>query len=147
MKRKTSISIVLIIIIALLGGGIWYYNEQTTIPHPFTNRILTSSQVDNNLSNWFDLFFTKNHAILVAKNGGNKEVKNSQLNREILAAFSVKKGEAPDAGDKVDLGRIKVIKEKHSYRIQTRKVTFIFTKISSGAYRSQDNTVWQFSPK
>lgn len=59
MKRKTSISIVLIIIIALLGGGIWYYNEQTTIPHPFTNRILTSSQVDNNLSNWFDLFLLK----------------------------------------------------------------------------------------
>lgn len=147
MKRKTIISIVIAVIIVLIGGGAWLYHEQTTVPKTFANKILTSDQVDNNLSNWFDLHFTKNHATLVAKNSGNKKAKNSQLNKEILAAFSVKKGNQPKAGDEADLGRVKTIKVKNGYRIQTKKVTFIFVKDSTNAYRSQDGTLWQFSPK
>lgn len=145
MKKKTIISMVIAVLIAVICG-VLFYHEQTTVPQVFAGKTLTSDQVDNNLSNWFDLRFTKNHAILVAKNGGNKNVKMSQLNKEILAAFSVESGDAPSAGNEENLGRVKTTQIKNGYRIQTRKVTFVFTKDSDGAYRTQDGTIWQFSP-
>lgn len=145
MKKKMTLSIVAVIVVVV--GGVFFYRNQTTVPQGWTNRTLTVDNSENRLSNWFDLYFTKNHAILVAKNSRNSEQKKTRLDKEILQAYSTKKNNPPQTGVKADLGRVDTTELKNGYTIRTKKVVFIFTKMSDGSYRSQDGTVWQFSPK
>lgn len=148
MKKKMTLSIVAVVVaLVVVVGGVFFYRNQTTVPQGWANRTLTVDNSENHLSNWFDLYFTKNHAILVAKNSRNSEQKKTKLDKEILQAYSVKQGETPKTGAKADLGRVKTTKIKDGYTLQTKKVTFEFVKNSDGSYRSQDGTVWQFSPK
>lgn len=146
MKKKLILFTSVVTFVAILIGAILYRN-QTTLPKSWANRILTVDNTENHLSNWFDLYFTKNHAILVAKDSGNPEQKKTKLAKDILQAFSVKGNEKPEAGAKVDLGRVKTTKIDNGYNLATKKVTFIFIKRSDGAYQSQDGSVWQFSPE
>lgn len=148
MKKKMTLSIVaVIVVLVVVVGGVFFYRNQTTVPQGWTNRTLTVDNSENRLSNWFDLYFTKNHAILVAKNSRNSEQKKTRLDKEILQAYSTKKNNPPQTGVKADLGRVDTTELKNGYTIRTKKVVFIFTKMSDGSYRSQDGTVWQFSPK
>ena len=116
MKKKMTLSVIVVVtVLVAVIGGMFFYNNQTTVPKNWVNRILTVDNTENRLSNWFDLYFTKNHP--------------------------------PQTGVKADLGRVDTTESKNGYTIRTKKVVFIFTKMSDGSYRSQDGTVWQFSPK
>ena len=68
----------------------------------------------------------------------NSEQKKTKLNKEILQAYSTKKNNPPQTGVKADLGRVDTTESKNGYTIRTKKVVFIFKKMSDGSYRSQD---------
>ena len=140
MKNKKLFVVLAFVLIALVGGGVWFYHNQTTVPTEM-------SEPDNKLSNPFFLRFEKNQAYLVARANGSLNSKKSGLNQEIQRAFSKRGKDLPEAGEQVKLGRVKTEKIKNGYKIHTRKVTFIFKKTSRGDYRSQDGTYWQFTPK
>ena len=148
MKKKMTLSVIVVVtVLVAVIGGMFFYNNQTTVPKNWVNRILTVDNTENRLSNWFDLYFTNNHALLVAKKSKISEQKKTKLNKEILQAYSTKKNNPPQTGVKADLGRVDTTESNNGYTIRTKKVVFIFTKMSDGSYRSQDGTVWQFSPK
>ena len=149
MKNKKLFAVLIVVLLALVGGGVWFYHDQTTVPKGWVDRTLATemSEPDNKLSNPFFLRFEKNQAYLVARANGSLDSKKSGLNQEIQRAFSKRGKDLPEAGEQVKLGRVKTEKIKNGYKIHTRKVTFIFKKTSRGDYRSQDGTYWQFTPK
>lgn len=149
MKNKKLFVVLAFVLIALVGGGVWFYHNQTTVPKGWVDRTLATemSEPDNKLSNPFFLRFEKNQAYLVARANGSLNSKKSGLNQEIQRAFSKRGKDLPEAREQVKLGRVKTEKIKNGYKIHTRKVTFIFKKTSRGDYRSQDGTYWQFTPK
>jgi hypothetical protein len=66
MKKKMTLSVIAVVtVLVAVIGGMFFYNNQTTVPKNWVNRTLTVDNTENRLSNWFDLYFTKNHAILV----------------------------------------------------------------------------------
>lgn len=145
MKNKKLFAVLIVVLLALVGGGVWFYHDQTTVPKGWVDRTLATemSEPDNKLS----IRFEKNQAYLVARANGSLDSKKSGLNQEIQRAFSKRGKDLPEAGEQVKLGRVKTEKIKNGYKIHTRKVTFIFKKTSRGDYRSQDGTYWQFTPK
>ena len=148
MKNKKIFVATFVALLLFVGGGAWFYHNQTTVPEEWVGQsLMTLEKEDNRLSNSFYLMFDKNTAYIVTRLGGNEESKPSKLSKDILNTFSKNGSTRPQAGEWVKLGRVKTERLKNGYKIKTRKVTFDLKKASNGAYQSQDGTYWQFVPK
>lgn len=148
MKNKKLFVATFVALLLFVGGGAWFYHNQTTVPEEWVGQsLMTLEKEDNRLSNSFYLMFDKNTAYIATRLGGNEESKPSKLSKDILNAFSKNGNTRPQAGEWVKLGRVKTERLKDGYKIKTRKVTFDLKKASNGAYQSQDGTYWQFVPK
>lgn len=55
MKNKKLFVVLAFVLIALVGGGVWFYHNQTTVPKGWVDRTLATemSEPDNKLSNPF----------------------------------------------------------------------------------------------
>lgn len=127
MKKKMTLSVIAVVtVLVAVIGGMFFYNNQTTVPKNWVNRTLTVDNTENRLSNWFDLYFTKNHAILVAKNSNNSEQKKTKLNKEILQAYSTKKNNPPQTGVKADLGRVDTTESKTVTQLGRKSCLYIY---------------------
>ena len=148
MKNKKVFVATFVAGLRFVGGGAWFYHNQTTVPEEWVGQsLMTLEKEDNRLSNSFYLMFDKNTAYIATRLGGNEESRSSELSKDILNAFSKNGNTRPQAGEWMKLGRVKTEQLKDGYKIKTRKVTFDFKKASNGAYQSQDGTYWQFVPK
>lgn len=124
MKKKMTLSVIAVVtVLVAVIGGMFFYNNQTTVPKNWVNRTLTVDNTENRLSNWFDLYFTKNHAILVAKNSNNSEQKKTKLNKEILQAYSTKKNNPPQTGVKADLAELIQLNQKTVTQLGRKKLS------------------------
>lgn len=65
MKNKKLFVVLAFVLIALVGGGVWFYHNQTTVPKGWVDRTLATemSEPDNKLSNPFFLRFEKKSSL------------------------------------------------------------------------------------
>ena len=87
MKNKKLFVATFVALLLFVGGGAWFYHNQTTVPEEWVGQSLMNlEKEDNRLSNSFYLMFDKNTAYIATRLGGNEESKPSKLSKDILNA-------------------------------------------------------------
>lgn len=136
---KKIIAVIGLILIA--AGGVFYYQNKQTVPSDLIGKSLTTSQSvsDNKLGGQYSLCFEKNKAYLVAMTSVAKvDTATAKQFRQVID----EKGNMLTAGQKADLGRAEVSKQKGKLIVKTKKLTVNFTIKRDGSYYTADGTMW-----
>ena len=129
-----------VIALLLIGGGVFYYQNQQTVPNYLVNSRLETAQnnYDNKLGGFYRFLFTKNKATLVVFSNAVKT--KSKVNQKLFQAVAGNNSTAT-VGQKADLGRVHVTKDKNKLVVKSKKLTLTFT-IKDNAYYTDDGTMW-----
>ena len=130
-----------VIALILIGGGVFYYQNQQTVPNYLVNSRLETAQnpSDNKLGGYYRLLFTKNKATLVVFSNAVK-TKSNKVDQKLFQVVAGNKSTAT-VGQNADLGRVHVTKDNNKLVVKSRKLTLTFT-IKDNAYYTDDGTMW-----